>query len=176
LIKLTVAVGLTVIVNVVGVPAHPFADGVTVIVAVIGEVVAFVVVNAGTLPEPFAPSPIAVLLFVHVKDVPLTGPDKLVAGAITPAQKVWLPIELTVAVGLTVIVNVVGVPVHPFAEGVTVIVAVIGEVVAFVAVNAGTLPEPLAASPMAVLLFVHVNVVPLTGPEMFVIGAAEPAQ
>jgi len=73
-------------------------------------------------------------------------------------------------------VNVVGVPVHPFAEGVTVIVAVIGEVVAFVAVNAGTLPEPLTARPIAVLLFVQLNVVPLTGPDIFIIGAVAPAQ
>ena len=73
-------------------------------------------------------------------------------------------------------VNVVGVPVHPFAIGVTEIVAVISEVVAFVAVNEGTLPEPLAASPIAVLLFAQVNVVPLTGPDKFVKDAPTPAQ
>jgi hypothetical protein len=85
-------------------------------------------------------------------------------------------IEFTVAVGLIVMVNVVGVPVHPFAVGVIVIVAVIGEVVTFVAVNEGMLPEPPAASPIAVLLFVQVNVVPLTGPDKFVTGAPDPAQ
>ena len=84
--------------------------------------------------------------------------------------------ELTVAVGLTVIVNVVGVPVHPFAVGITVIVAVIGEFVAFVAVNEGTLPEPLAPRPIAVLLFVQVNVVPPTGPDKIVIDGTAPAQ
>jgi len=68
------------------------------------------------------------------------------------------------------------VPVHPFAVGVTVIVALIGKIVAFVVVNEGTLPEPLAARPMAVLLFVQVNVVPLTGPEKFVTSAVRPAQ
>jgi len=73
-------------------------------------------------------------------------------------------------------VNVVGVPVHPFAEGVTVMVAVIGEVVAFVVVNPGTLPKPLVARPIAVLLFAHVNVVPPIGPDIFVIGAVAPAQ
>ena len=73
-------------------------------------------------------------------------------------------------------VKVVGVPVHPFAVGVTVIVAVIGDVVALVAVNEGILPEPFAARPIAVLLFVQVNVVPLTGPDKFVIGAFTPAQ
>ena len=57
-----------------------------VIVALTGDVVAFVAVNEGILPEPFAPSPIAVLLFVQVNVVPLTGPDKLVIGATTPAQ------------------------------------------------------------------------------------------
>jgi hypothetical protein len=73
-------------VKVVGVPVHPFAVGVTVIVEVIGEFVAFVVPNEGTLPEPLAARPIAVLLFVQVNAVPLTGPDRLVASAITPAQ------------------------------------------------------------------------------------------
>jgi hypothetical protein len=72
--------------------------------------------------------------------------------------------------------NVVGVPVHPFAVGVTVIVVVIGELVAFVAANEGTSPEPLAARPIAVLLFVQVNVVPLTVPDKFVTGAVTPAQ
>jgi hypothetical protein len=49
-----------------------------------------------------------------------------------------------------------------------VIVEVIGDVVAFVAVKEGILPKPLAARPIAVLLFVQANVVPLTGPEKFV--------
>ena len=65
---------------------------------------------------------------------------------------------------------------HPFAVGVTVIVLVIGEVVALVAVNDGILFEPLAARPVAGLLLVHVNVVPLTGPDRFVTGARAPAQ
>ena len=56
------------------------------------------------------------------------------------------------------------------------IVAVIGDVVAFVVVNDGILPEPLAARPIVVLLFVHMNVVPLTGPDKFVNGASVPAQ
>ena len=56
------------------------------------------------------------------------------------------------------------------------IVAVIGDVFALVAVNDGILPEPLAARPIVVLLFVHMNVVPLTGPDKFVNGASVPAQ
>ena len=51
-------------------------------------------------------------------------------------------------------------PGHPLAVGVTVIVAVIGDDVVFVAVNEAISPVPLAASPIAVLLFVHANVAP----------------
>ena len=86
-------------VNVDAVPVQPFAVGVTVIVAVIGEVVAFVAMNEEIFPEPFAARPMAVLVFVHVNVVPLTGPDKFVIGIVAPAQYVWLLIEFTVAVG-----------------------------------------------------------------------------
>ena len=65
---------------------------------------------------------------------------------------------------------------HPFADGVTVMVAVMGDVVALVATNEGISPDPLAARPMSMLLFVQVNVVPLTGPDKFVIGAIAPVQ
>ena len=51
----------------------------------------------------------------------------------------------------------IGVPAHPFAVGVTMTVALIGEDVALVAVNDGILFEPLAARPIAVLLLVHDN-------------------
>ncbi len=61
----------------------------------------------------------------------------------------------TVGVKLTVIVKVTGAPVHPFAEGVAVIVEVIGLEVVFVAVNEAMFPLPLAAKPVAVLSFVQ---------------------
>jgi hypothetical protein len=77
--------------------------------------------------------------------------------------------SFTVGVGNTVSVNVVGLPVHvsPFSItfGSTVIVAVIGAVVEFIAVNGTILPLPDEARPMAVLLFVQVNVVPEIPPE-----------
>jgi hypothetical protein len=91
-------------------------------------------------------------------------------------QIVFVAAVVTVGAGFTVTVNVAGVPVHPFTDGVTVMVAVMGKVVALLTVNDGTSPDPLAARPMAVLLFVQVNVVPLTGPDKFVIGAIIPAQ
>ena len=65
---------------------QPLAVGVTVIVAVIGAVVPLVAVKVGTLPEPLAVRPIAVLLLVHVYVVPLTGPVKVVVGAVAPLQ------------------------------------------------------------------------------------------
>ena len=43
---------------------------VIVIVPVIGAPVPLVAVNAGTLPVPLTPKPIAVLLFVQVKVLP----------------------------------------------------------------------------------------------------------
>ena len=69
-----------------------------------------------------------------------------------------------------------GAPAQPFAAGVTVIVEVMGKVVALVAVNEEMLPKPLAARPIAVLLLAQVNVVPLTGPDKFVRGTVAPAQ
>ena len=52
-------------------------------------------------------------------------------------------------------VNVCAVPVHEPKVGVTVIVAVTGEVPSFNAVNDAILPVPLAARPIDVVLFVQ---------------------
>ena len=127
------------------------------------------------MPEPLVPKP-TLVDEVHEKLVPVTGPLKLIAVPEAPLQCILLEMLLTVAVGLIVTVNVAGVPAHPFAVGVTMIFALIAAVVALVVVNEGILPEPLAASPIAVLLFVHVNVVPLTGPDKVVTGVFCPAQ
>ena len=62
------------------------ADGVTVIVAVMGDEVLLVAVKDGTLPDPDAPRPIDVLEFVHAKVVPDTGPVGAVTAATAPAQ------------------------------------------------------------------------------------------
>ena len=52
-------------------------------------------------------------------------------------------------------VNVIGLPGQPFAEGVTVMVAITGFAVALVAVKDAIFPAPLAASPMDGVLFVQ---------------------
>ena len=82
----TVGVGLTVIVNDNGVPTQPFAVGVTVIVAMTGTVPTFVAVNGRIGPVPFAASPIEGVLLTHVKVVPATGPEKMIANVVAPLQ------------------------------------------------------------------------------------------
>jgi hypothetical protein len=68
---------------------------------------------------------------------------------------VWSEIALTVGVGFTVILKVCAVPEQPLTVGVTVIVPDIADVPVFFAVKDVILPEPLAASPIDVLLFVQ---------------------
>jgi hypothetical protein len=52
-------------------------------------------------------------------------------------------------------VNDCGVPGQPANEGVTVMVAVTGDVPVLTALNEAMLPVPLAARPIEVLLLVH---------------------
>jgi hypothetical protein len=76
-----------------------------------------------------------------------------------PLQITWFDTAFTVGVGLTVIVKVRGVPVQvvpPLVKlGVTVIVAVTGDVPVLTAANEAMLPVPLAAKPIEVVLFVQ---------------------
>ena len=73
----------------------------------------------------------------------------------------------TVGVGFTTILNVVELPAHVLDIGVTVMSATTGTAVALVAVNAGIFPVAVAASPIEVVLFVQLNVVPATAPVKF---------
>lgn len=63
---LTDEFGLTVMEKDEGVPAHPFAVGVIVMVEIIGDVVELVAVKDGISPVPFAARPIEVLLLVQL--------------------------------------------------------------------------------------------------------------
>ena len=67
-------------------PVHPLAVGVIVIVPLIEDVPVLVAVKGGISPDPLAARPIAMLLFVHVKVVPVTGPAKVVVGTVVPLQ------------------------------------------------------------------------------------------
>jgi hypothetical protein len=73
-------------------------------VAVIGAVVVFVAVNAGTFPVPFIPNPILVSEFVQVKLPPEGVLTKFVAATAALLQTVIFAGTVTVGVGFTVIV------------------------------------------------------------------------
>lgn len=145
-------------------PAHPFADGVTVIVAVVGVAPLLTAVKLAISPRPAAARPIEVLSFVQLNCVPATVPVKRAAFVVLPLQSTWLATAATVGVGLTVMVNVLDVPVQPFADGVTVIVATTGVVPVFTAVKLAISPLPEAAKPIEVLSFVQLYNVPPTAP------------
>ena len=72
--------------------------------------VALVAVNAGMFPLPLAAKPMLVVLFVQLYVVPATGLVKFTGAVNEPLQTVWFGTGLTVGVGATVIVKVIGVP------------------------------------------------------------------
>ena len=159
-------------------------------VAVVVVVPPFVAVNIGNEPPlPLAGSPMPVLLFVQLimalvtLVVKFTEPE----GTIVPEQKNWFAGMVTVAVGLTVIKNVLGNPRHSSASkpgspsplvsliGVTVIVAVDAWVLTLVALKAGkpvALP-PLAGKPIDGSVLVQLNHWPEPG--MLVVKLRLPA-
>ena len=116
-------------------------------------------VKLGILPVPAAARPMPGWLLVQLNTVPATVPVKVTAVVADPLQRTWLATAFTVGVGFTVIVKLIGVPLQltpPLVyTGVTVIVAVTGAFVVLVAVKAGILPDPLAASPMLGKLLDH---------------------
>lgn len=152
----TVGVGLTVYVNVIGVPKHvtppKVADGVTVISATTGALVILIAMKAGILPTPDPARPILGVLLIQLYTAVPIEPLKLTAVVCAPLHTTWLATAFTVGVGLTVIITCIVAPVQlippKVAVGVTVIVAVTGAFVAFVAVNTGILPTPLLARPI----------------------------
>ena len=118
--------------------------------------------------EAGVPAPDVRPRFLSLLDLGWWSYSTVVAGADAPFTPVlvklkllplkhWLAdcVKVEVGCGLTVIVYVTGVPVHPDKLGVTVIVPVIGEEPLLAAVNVGTVVVPDAARPMPVLEFVH---------------------
>lgn len=91
--------------------------------------------------------------------VPATGPVKLTGVVDWPAQTVWLAMAFTTAVGLTVMLNVMGMPTQlevPFTnDGVIVMSAITGTAPVLVTVNGSMLPLPVAGKPMDGALFVQ---------------------
>ena len=112
----TVGVGLTVMVNVIGVPGQVMPAlvycGVTVMLATIGALEEFVALNAGRLPDPTPLNPMLGSLLVQSNemDPPVVGDTKFTAVVKPPSQTTWLATAFTVGVGLTMMLNVNGVP------------------------------------------------------------------
>ena len=114
---LTVGVGFTVIVNVIGVPEQPLAVGVTVKVATTGLVPLLVKAVTGIVFVPEAAIPIEVVSFVQLKVVPETFNvlAKVTSVEFPPLQTTWLETALTVGVGFTV-TSTVSVFIQPLAS------------------------------------------------------------
>lgn len=160
----------------IGVPGHPFAFGVTVIVAVIGVNPVFVVVKLLIGPFPVAAKPIEGLSFVQSKVVPVTFPENEIGPLTTPLHLTRLAIGLIVGFGLTVMVNVLDKPGQLLAVGVTVIVAMMGVVPVFIAVNEEMLLVPDAAIPILVVLDDQEKFVAETFPVKLISVLISPAQ
>src|SRR5437870_5820266 len=105
-----------------GAPAHPFAEGVTIIFPDTGALVRLMAANAGILPVPLGAKPIDGLSLVQLKPVPLTAPVKFIVLVNAPLHKTWFPGETTFGVGFTVMVKLNAAPRHPFATGNTLMV------------------------------------------------------
>ena len=168
-------------VKLVGTPGQllppPETTGVTVIVALIGALVVFVVTNAAMFPEPDAANPMAGLLFVQLYTVPaMADPVKLIALVDPPTHTTWFGTALTWGVGRTVIKKVSGIALHPFKDARTMIVATNGVLPLFCATKAGMSPLPDAGKPMPGVLFVHVMVAPVGLVVSAVSGIFVPAQ
>ena len=151
----TSGVGLTVTVKVCIAPVQLFAEGVTVIIPVVGALVILVAVKEAIFPAPVVVRPIPGLLFVQLKVVPVTEPVKLTGAVAALLHNVWLAGLTTSGVGFTRTAKVCDAPVQLFAEGVTVIIPVVGALVILVAVKEAIFPAPVAARPMLELLFVQ---------------------
>ena len=84
--------------------------------------------------------------------MPDTGLLNTIGAVAVFAHSVWLATGFTVAVGFTVMVNVLDVPTQLTPAlvnvGVTVMVAVTGALVALVAIKDAIFPAPVAAKPI----------------------------
>lgn len=94
-------------------PVHPSANGVTVMVATCGTLVALLVMKLNRAgPAPLAAKPIDGLLFVQVYVVAGTVLLNTTVAVAAPLHTTWLGMGFTCGVGFTVIVNTIGLPVQ----------------------------------------------------------------
>lgn len=134
--------------------------GITFIVASTEALVELIPLNADISPVPLAASPIDVWLFVQGNVVPETKLLNSIKPLVWPLQITRFGGIITVDVGLTVIENVLGVPVQyvvPESKyfGVTLILATIGSLLVFIAVKELMSPLPDPANPIVLLSLVQ---------------------
>lgn len=110
----TVGVGLTVIEKLVVAPLHeippPVNTEVTVIFPVMGAAPPLVTTKGAMVPVPLPNKPMEGLEFTQVYELPV--PANAICDVVAPAHSVTLLTALTVVLGLTVILNSIGAPVH----------------------------------------------------------------
>jgi hypothetical protein len=94
-----------VIVRFCDIPTQPFADGVTVIVAIVVLLVLLLAVKEAILPAPVPASPIDIVLLLHAIVEPVVVLLKFNALWVVPLQFAWLDGTITIGVGFTVIVK-----------------------------------------------------------------------
>ena len=137
---------------------------------------ALAAMNEAMFPVPFAPNPTEGLSLVQLNVVALTKPEKVTVLVGALLQSNWSTGSTTVGVGFTVIVNVFGIPVHPLAVGVTLMVATTATEPVFTTSNETMVPLPFAARPMEGWLFVQVKVVPGIAPLKTIVPIEAPLQ
>ena len=108
------------------------------------------------VPEPALNVPPVPVNCVQVPPVcsPVIKLNKFIA-VVELSQTEVLPSVPAFACGLTVIVKFLLAPVHPPFAGVTVMVAVTGDMLLLTAVNEAIFPLPLLAKPMEVVLLIQ---------------------
>ena len=116
-----------------------------------------VAVKLAILPEPDAPNPIVILVFVQLNWVfAIANPVNVIAPVCIPAQMGKLIVGSMVGIGFTVIENTIGVPEQVLEKGVTVNTEVIGTFPKFWPVKAAIFPVPLSAmAPIGILVLTH---------------------
>jgi hypothetical protein len=162
----TCADGFTVIVKVCVKPEQvklPLVnDGVTEIVAVMGDNPLLTAVKFGIFPVPDADKPILGVSFAQLYEVvpPVVVFEKFIADEGLPLQIVLFGVATKLAFGKTEITNCFVVPLQEVVpvkiDGVTIIVALTIVVPLFIAVKEGKSPVPEAANPIEGLEFVQV--------------------
>jgi hypothetical protein len=158
-------------------PLHPLSSEVTDICPEIEAPVLLIgAIQEGILPEPEAPSPIAVFELAQENEAPEGELKKAGITILSPGQIEMLFIVFITGVGLIVIVKV-KTPGHSPKLAVTVIVPETGAPVLLAgAVQEGMFPDPEVPSPIAVLELDHVKVEPVGIVEKEGITIIDPGQ